>query len=128
MEIALTAVPEVVRSDRENHKDLVDLYNGLKMTEKIFLSTLERHGLKKVVPEVGERFDPNVHEATFQAPPTKEGMEAGTVMHVMRSGFLLHGRVLRVSCLRGPLIFFLKGRAKANEMSFTSLGPASWCR
>ena len=92
---ALSAVPEASRSsEKPENKDLVDLYNGLRMTEKILLSTLKKHGLEKLSP-LGEKFDPNLHEATFQA--RVEGKEPGTVFHVQRTGFMLNGRVLRVS-------------------------------
>jgi len=41
----------------------------------------------------GEKFDPNVHEAMFQAPIP--GKEAGTVFETSKSGFMLKGRTLR---------------------------------
>ncbi|KAF8473297.1 GrpE-domain-containing protein [Kalaharituber pfeilii] len=95
MDLALNAVPEASRnSDAAENKDLVDLYNGLRMTETILLNTLKKHGLEKVNP-LGDKFDPNIHEATFQAKI--EGKEPGTVFHVQRTGFLLNGRVLRAA-------------------------------
>lgn len=95
LDLALSAVPEASRtSDLPEKKDLVDLYNGLKMTEGALLNTLKKHGLEKVHP-LGEKFDPNLHEATFQAKV--EGKEAGTVFQVLRTGFLLNGRVVRAA-------------------------------
>lgn len=74
----------------------MDLYNGLKMTESILLSTLKKHGLEKIDP-IGETFDPNKHEATFQVPvPDKE---PNTVFHVQQTGFVLNGRTIRVGFL-----------------------------
>ena len=75
---------------------MVTLHDGLKMTETILMNTLKKHGLERVDPSVeGLKFDPNVHEAVFQAPqPDKED---GTVFHTQQKGFLLNGRVLRVS-------------------------------
>lgn len=64
------------------------------MTEGILLNTLKKHGLEKIDP-VGEQFDPNKHEATFQVPmPDKE---PNTVFHVQQTGFVLNGRTVRVS-------------------------------
>ena len=37
------------------------------MTEKTLLKTFEEHGVKRVWP-LDEPFDPNVHEALFEAP------------------------------------------------------------
>ncbi|KAI5800027.1 GrpE-domain-containing protein [Geopyxis carbonaria] len=91
---ALSAVPEESRTNAEKNKELVDFYNGLKMTEEILLNTLKKHGLEKINP-VGEEFDPNKHEATFQVPmPDKT---PNTVFHVQQTGFMLNGRTIRAA-------------------------------
>ena len=85
----------------EPSKDLVSLYDGLKMTETILLQTLGKHGLQRFDPSVeGERFNPNLHEATFQTPV--EGKEDGVVVHTQQKGYTLNGRVLRVSGAECP--------------------------
>lgn len=78
------------------NNDLVTLHDGLKMTESILMSTLKKHGLERFDPSAeNEKFDPNTHEAVFQAPqPDKED---GTVFHTQQKGFLLNGRVLRAA-------------------------------
>lgn len=86
-------VPQNSLENKDN-KDLISLYDGLKMTETVLLGTLEKHGLTRFNPE-GEKFNPNMHEATFEAP--MEGKEVGSVFHVQSKGYALHGRVLRVS-------------------------------
>lgn len=80
----------------QENKELSDLYNGLKMTEEILMKTLAKHGMERVDPSVeGQVFNPNIHEATFQAPqPDKKD---GTVFFTQQKGFLYNGRVLRVS-------------------------------
>ena len=66
------------------------------MTERILMQTLKKHGLERFDPsEAGEMFDPNLHEATFQTKV--EGKEDGTVFMTQQKGFLLNGRVIRVS-------------------------------
>ncbi|KAL2021523.1 hypothetical protein VTK56DRAFT_7022 [Thermocarpiscus australiensis] len=76
----------------EHLRDLVSLYEGLKMTETVLLQTLKKHGLERFDP-AGEVFNPNEHEATFMTPmPDKEH---NTVFHVQQKGFKLNGRVLR---------------------------------
>ncbi|KAI9804775.1 MAG: hypothetical protein M1825_001143 [Sarcosagium campestre] len=78
------------------NKDLLNLYDGLRMTETILLQTLKRNGLERFDPsEEGGKFDPNLHEATFQTPV--EGKEDGTVFQTQQKGFTLHGRVLRAA-------------------------------
>jgi len=76
--------------------ELKTLYDGLRMTETILMNTLKKHGLERFDPaEKNDKFDPNKHEATFQTPqPDKED---GTVFFTQSKGFLLNGRVVRVS-------------------------------
>lgn len=91
---ALTNVP----ADKltEENQDLVNLHSGLKMTETILMQTLKKHGLERFDPSVhGDKFDPNKHEAVFQAP--MKDKEDGSVFHTQSKGFLLNGRVLRAA-------------------------------
>ncbi|KAJ5089757.1 GrpE protein [Penicillium argentinense] len=99
---ALLAVPEekLDAAQAESHKDLQDLVAGLNMTQNILMNTLQKHGLERFDPgELVEgkpqKFDPNLHEATFMTKA--EGMEDGDIMHTQSKGFKLNGRVLRAS-------------------------------
>ncbi len=49
--------------------------------------------MQTVAPVVGDRFDPQQHEAMFEAPVP--GTAAGDIIQVMEEGFLLHERLLR---------------------------------
>ncbi|KAL9104192.1 MAG: hypothetical protein Q9163_000844 [Psora crenata] len=80
--------------DGEVNPELNNLYQGLKMTESILMSTLKKHGLERFDPAVqGEKFDPNLHDAAFMTKV--EGKEDGTVFETIQKGFLLNGRVVR---------------------------------
>ncbi|KAI8582300.1 hypothetical protein K450DRAFT_228297 [Umbelopsis ramanniana AG] len=98
--MALQSVPEGLRNKEEAAKQdlekladqLSNLYTGVSMTESELLKALKRHGVERYNPE-GEVFDPNKHQALFQAPmPDKE---AGTVFSVQKFGFMIKDRVLR---------------------------------
>ena len=94
---ALATVPEdkLTATEKSAHlQDLVNLYEGLKMTESILMDTLRKHGLERFDPD-GEKFNPNEHDATFMAP--QAGKEDNTVFHVQQKGFKLNGRVLRAA-------------------------------
>lgn len=65
---------------------------GLALTRKLLLQTLERHGLEVIEP-VGEPFDPQWHEA-MSAQPSEEH-PAQTVLMVMQKGYRLNERLLR---------------------------------
>jgi molecular chaperone GrpE len=65
---------------------------GVSATERALLDALERHGVQKIEP-LGEPFDPNRHEAIFEAPDGDRSV--GTVIQVVQPGYLHHDRVLR---------------------------------
>lgn len=94
---ALAMVPEekLKSEEKSEHlQDLVSLYEGLKMTENILMSTMKKHGLERFDPSAAnEKFNPNEHEATFMSP--MPGKEENTVFHTQQKGFKLNGRILR---------------------------------
>jgi molecular chaperone GrpE len=69
------------------------LGEGLELTLRELLNVFERHGITKIAPAKGDRFDPQHHQAMFEAPVP--GTVAGEILEVMAQGFLLHGRLLR---------------------------------
>ncbi len=69
------------------------LVDGVKLTERELLSALERHGIKRIDPQQGEKFDHDRHEAMFEVPTAEQ--EPGTVAHVMEAGYTIHDRLLR---------------------------------
>lgn len=91
-DLALRVVDVDKKRDPVEHKKLIDLYNGITMTQQVFEKTLASHGITKITP-IGEKFDPNLCEAVSKAP--QAGMEPGTVFSVEQTGFLYNGKVLR---------------------------------
>ena len=93
---AIETVPAEKIGKQDSNQDLMNLYDGLKMTETILMQTLKKHGLERFDPsEQQEKFNPNLHEATFQ---TKlEGKDDGTVFITQQKGFSLNGRVVRAA-------------------------------
>ncbi len=69
------------------------LIEGVELTMRELLTVLTRHGVTPVAPQVGEAFDPQLHQAMFEAP--LPGTRAGDIIQVMTEGFLLHDRLLR---------------------------------
>ena len=84
---ALEAVPNENRD-----AGLAALVEGVEMTERSMLATLERHGVKKLDP-AGEKFDPNFHQAMFEVP--NPDVPANTVVQVVQTGYSIGERVLR---------------------------------
>jgi len=69
------------------------LIEGVAATERALLAAFERHGIKRIEPEIGERFDPNLHEAMFEVPGT--GKPGGSIVQVVQTGYRMHDRLLR---------------------------------
>nr|WP_245810610.1 nucleotide exchange factor GrpE [Loktanella atrilutea] len=69
------------------------LLEGVELTMRELLSVFKKHGIDPIVPEVGDKFDPNVHQAMFEAPVP--GTTSGHIIQVSTEGFMLHDRLLR---------------------------------
>ncbi|KDQ10595.1 hypothetical protein BOTBODRAFT_57983 [Botryobasidium botryosum FD-172 SS1] len=95
LRMALKSVPEAARSDADANPRLVELYTGVDMTLRELTQTLERHGVTQNDP-LGEKFDPNVHEALYSVP-APPGKEPGTVIDVQKIGYSLKGRTIRAA-------------------------------
>ena len=69
------------------------LIEGVELTLRELTNVMTKHGVKPVSPAVGEQFDPQLHQAMFEAPVP--GTKAGQIIQVMTVGFMLHDRLLR---------------------------------
>jgi len=68
------------------------LAEGLRLTLKMLLETLARHGVKPV-EAIGQPFDPNFHEAVSQTGV--DHVDNNHVIEEYQRGYLLHDRLLR---------------------------------
>ena len=68
------------------------LIEGVELTERSLLNTLEKNGVKKFDP-AGEKFDPNFQQAMFEIPDAS--VPPGTVVQVVQAGYMIGERVLR---------------------------------
>src|ERR1043165_5919587 len=78
---------------------------GVELTERSLLNTLEKNGVKKFDPS-GEKFNPNFQQAMYEVPDAS--VPSGTVVQVGQAGFMIGERVLRPA-----LVGVSKGGAKA---------------
>ncbi|WP_135447797.1 nucleotide exchange factor GrpE [Tabrizicola caldifontis] len=84
---ALQAIPE------ESRAASAALIEGVELTLKELTNVMARHGVKAISPAVGDTFDPQLHQAMFEAPVP--GTKAGQIIQVATEGFMLHDRLLR---------------------------------
>jgi molecular chaperone GrpE len=90
MRRALESVSAEARS--KSDQAIQALLDGIELTERELLKTLERHGIKKLDPR-GERFDPHLHQAVFEVE--NSAVPAGTIGQVVAPGYTIGERVLR---------------------------------
>ena len=97
---ALDSMPDDVADD------IKAFIEGVEMTERELLNIMERYGIKKVEPEIGEKFDHKFHQAMFEVPTAEHA--PGSVMQVVSSGYVIKDRLLRPA-----MVGVAKGEAKA---------------
>ena len=71
------------------------LLDGVKMTLKLLMEAAGKLGLEEV-PALGEKFDPELHNAVMRA---EEG-EPGTVLEVFEKGYRARGRIIRYAMVK----------------------------
>ena len=69
------------------------LTEGVELTLRELTNVMTKHGVKPISPAIGDAFDPQQHQAMFEAP--LPGTKAGQIIQVMTEGFMLHDRLLR---------------------------------
>ena len=69
------------------------LIEGVELTMRELLKVFGKHGIQVIDPQVGDKFDPQEHEAMFEAPVP--GTKSGEIIQVSAQGFILHDRILR---------------------------------
>lgn len=98
------ALAAVSPDDREAADEVTqNLLAGVEVTERELLNTFQRYGIRKL-ETVGQKFDPNMHQALFEVPTSEH--PPGTVVQEMQAGFAIGER-----CLRPAMV----GVAKAEE-------------
>jgi molecular chaperone GrpE len=113
---ALDAVPAETKAAAD--PGLKALIEGVELTERSLLNTLEKNGVKKFDP-TGEKFDPNFQQAMFEVPDPS--VPAGTVLQVVQAGYKIGDRILRPA-----LVGVSKGGVRtAAAAQAESTGPSS---
>lgn len=69
------------------------VFEGVELTLRELIHVFGKHKIDPIVPEVGDKFDPQLHQAMFEAP--LPDTKAGDIIQVMSEGFMIHDRLLR---------------------------------
>lgn len=74
------------------------LKEGVELTLKQFKNTLSKYGAKEIKTDIGDEFNPNLHDAMML--DSDKNYENNTITMVMQKGYTLHDRVIRPAKVR----------------------------
>lgn len=79
--------------DDEQRASASALIEGIELTMRELINTFEKHQIEAIAPKEGEKFDPQFHEALFEAPVP--GTTKGNIIQVLGEGFTIAGSLVR---------------------------------
>ncbi len=88
---ALSAVSD---EHRKGNPEMAQLLEGVELTQRELQGHFDKHGIKEVNP-LGEKMDPNLHQAVVQIDDPEAAQ--GTVVQVMQVGYVIQDRLLRAA-------------------------------
>ena len=109
------AIDHVPAEAAANDPVLKIFLEGVQLTERELLATLERHGVVRLSP-LNERFDPNRHQAVMEQE--NADVPASTVVQVLQDGFMIAERTLRPA-----VVVVSRGGAKAPKPKAEDMAP-----
>ena len=77
----------------ETRTQAAALIEGVELTLRELSTVMTKHGVVPITPAIGDQFDPQIHQAMFEA--ALPGTKVGQIIQVMGDGFMLHDRLLR---------------------------------
>ena len=95
---SLLAVADSLEKALSTSEQTTDqLEAGVELTLKQLRQAFERSNIEAIKPEVGEKFDPNWHQAVSTKPldEIEEDLLTGVIFEVLQKGYKISGRVIR---------------------------------
>ncbi|MHB9879653.1 nucleotide exchange factor GrpE [Pacificimonas sp. ICDLI1SI03] len=92
----LSVADNLARALEAAEKDEVvnqGLLTGVQMTQKELMKTFEKHGIARIAA-VGEKLDPNLHQAMMEVDATEE-TPSGIIAMELQAGYTIKDRLLR---------------------------------
>lgn len=78
-------------------KDAVvsQIFEGIKLIQDEFAKVLDKYGVKRIDPKIGDRFDHNYHQAISKVK--NDAHPENTVINVIQAGYTLHDRLIKAA-------------------------------
>lgn len=84
------ALETVDDEQRQKSKALIE---GLELTQRELMNVFKKNNILPIDPKVGDKFDPQMHEALFEAPVPD--VKKGHIVQVLSEGFTIAGSLVR---------------------------------
>lgn len=69
------------------------IVEGIEMTQSEFMKLLERQGIKRVMPAVGEDFNPNLHQAISMISNSE--IKKNSIHNIIEAGYTINERLIK---------------------------------
>jgi molecular chaperone GrpE len=80
-------------SPKDNDDTIKNFVIGVEMTKNELESVFKKHHIESIAPEIGEKFDYNLHHAILQVPTNDH--KQGVILQVMQTGYKIKDRLVR---------------------------------
>ncbi|QED23212.1 nucleotide exchange factor GrpE [Candidatus Deianiraea vastatrix] len=87
------SISNINSENLENNPDLKNFYNAINIILIDVSKFLEKNNVKRINP-IGEKFDPEKHEAVSQVKVEDENQK-GVIINVLSSGYMIHDRIIK---------------------------------
>jgi molecular chaperone GrpE len=79
----------------EENEIFKSILEGINMTREEVIRIFGKHGIERVAPNPGEKFDYKVHQAVVQIPT--EEFDEGCVVQLIQAGYMMKDRILKAA-------------------------------
>jgi len=91
MENLFSALDNLPKEEVEKNEKFKNFADGVALTYSELKKTFDKNKIKRINP-MGEKFNPNFHQAIVQIPSDEE---EGSIVQVMQAGYVINDRILR---------------------------------
>jgi molecular chaperone GrpE len=82
-----------IPQDKLTDEAFKNVFEGVEMTFNELLKTLAQHGIERIEPKAGDKFDYKIHQALVQIPTAE--FEEGAIVNIVSPGYIIKDRILR---------------------------------
>lgn len=84
---------EHITDEQKKDEVVVKIVEGIEMTQNDFIQLLEKQGVKRIMPNSGDDFDHNYHQAISTV--SHEGAKSNSINNVIQAGYSINDRLIR---------------------------------